>query len=149
MIKKIFESDKNDITSFILRVVLALVILPHGLQKLIGAFGGYGFEGTMNYFTNTVGIPYALGVMVIVIESIGMIALALGFFTRGVALMLLLIMIGAASTLVQNGFFMNWFNNQPGEGVEFFILAIALCLHSVVKGGGKFAVDGVIGRQQP
>ena len=144
MIKKIFETNNQDVVSFILRVVLAAVIFPHGLQKLTGAFGGYGFEGTMHYFTNTVGIPWSLGVTVIIIESIGMIVLAIGFFTRGIALILFFIMIGAASTLFQNGFFMNWFNNQPGEGIEFFILACALCINTLVRGAGKFSLDAVI-----
>ena len=34
---------QNDWTGFILRLTLAIVLLPHGAQKLLGMFGGYGF----------------------------------------------------------------------------------------------------------
>lgn len=143
MFKKIFET-RNDITSLILRVVLAFVILPHGLQKLTGAFGGYGFEGTMNYFTEMAGIPWVLGAIVILIESFGMMLLAIGLFTRAVTAILAVIMIGAASMHLHNGFFMNWFNNQTGEGVEFFILVVAICINGIIRGAGKFSLDGLI-----
>lgn len=142
--KKLFQTNTDDLTSFILRVMLALVILPHGFQKLTGAFGGFGFEGSMNYFTGTVGLPWILGLTVIVIESIGMLLLAIGFLTRVIASILVAIMIGAASTLHENGFFMNWFNSQPGEGIEFFILAVALAINAIIKGAGKFSVDALI-----
>lgn len=147
MKNKIFETDSSDTMAFALRLVLALVILPHGLQKLIGAFGGYGFEGTMNYFTETVGVSWLLGLLVILIESVGMILLLIGFFTRGIALLLSIIMIVAAALHFQNGFFMNWFNNQAGEGIEFFIITIALAANCIVKGAGKFSIDGVIERK--
>jgi putative oxidoreductase len=141
---KIFQTDPSDSMSFLLRLILALVILPHGLQKLTGAFGGYGFEGTMNYFTETVGVPWIFGFLVIFLESVGMIFLMMGFFTRGIALFLSIVMIGAATMHLQNGFFMNWFNNHAGEGIEFFILAIALATHCVAKGAGKFSIDAII-----
>jgi putative oxidoreductase len=149
MKNRIFQTDLSDTVSFILRIVLALVILPHGLQKLTGAFGGYGFEGTMNYFTGTVGVPWLLGFLVIMIESVGMILLMIGFFTRGIAFFLSIVMIGAATMHLQNGFFMNWFNNHAGEGIEFFIITIALAVNCIVKGAGKFSIDGIIGKQFP
>ncbi len=142
--KKIFATNSNDTATFIIRVTLALVILPHGLQKLFGAFGGFGFDNTMTYFTETVGIPWVLGVLVILIESVGMMLLLAGFLTRPIALALIAIMIGAALQHIQNGFFMNWFNNQSGEGVEFFLIAIALSINSVMKGAGKLSVDNLI-----
>ena len=40
-----------DWAGLILRLVLALVIFPHGAQKVLGWFGGYGYAGTMQYFT--------------------------------------------------------------------------------------------------
>ncbi|HEY0742340.1 MAG TPA: DoxX family protein [Chryseosolibacter sp.] len=144
---KIFATDTNDFTTLILRVTLAVVIFPHGLQKLLGAFGGYGFEGTMSYFTDTVGLPWILGFIVIIIESFGMLLLAVGLFTRPISLILAVIMLGAASMHLQNGFFMNWFNNQPAEGVEFFILTIALSLNGLIKGAGKYSVDATFLRR--
>ena len=72
-------------TFIILRILLGLVIFPHGAQKLLGWFGGYGFTGTMNYFTETVGLPWIIGFLVIVIEFFGSIALIAGIGTRIIA----------------------------------------------------------------
>ena len=142
MIRSIFKTDTNNVTYFILRAALALVILPHGFQKLFGWFGGFGFAGTMDFFTENVGMPWVLGILVIIAETIGMIFLLTGFLSRVVAASIIMVMIGATSTNLTNGFFMNWFGNQAGEGVEFFILAIAMAVPIVLKGGGYFSLDG-------
>ncbi len=52
MLKRLFQTD-NDIAGFMARVVLGIVFLPRGLQKLLGLFGGYGFSGTAGYFVST------------------------------------------------------------------------------------------------
>ena len=52
MIGKILYTDNSDWGALIARVFLGLVILPHGLQKLLGMFGGYGFSATVEYFYN-------------------------------------------------------------------------------------------------
>lgn len=124
------------------RVVLAAVIFPHGAQKLWGAFGGYGFDGTMQYFTETVGLSWLLGFLVILGESFGAALLLVGLLSRFIAASLGLIMIGAAAQHIGNGFFMNWFGNQAGEGIEFFILALAMSAVVTVYGGGKWSLDG-------
>ncbi len=138
----ILKTDTGNVSYFIVRVTLGVVILAHGLQKLVGAFGGFGFEASMSYFTETVGVPWVLGFLVIIGESIGMGMLIAGAFSRLVAASLVVILFGAASVNASNGFFMNWFGKQPGEGVEFFILAIAMALVVAIKGGGKWSVDG-------
>jgi putative oxidoreductase len=43
-----------------------------------------------------------------------------------------------------NGFFMNWSGNQKGEGYEYHILAAAIAIALMIKGGGKLSVDGLI-----
>ena len=43
-----------------------------------------------------------------------------------------------------NGFFMNWFGKQVGEGFEFHLLVIGICIPLLVRGGGKYSVDGLI-----
>jgi len=136
------KTDNSNLSYFMIRITLALVILPHGLQKLFGTFGGFGFDNSMKYFTETVGLPWILGFLVIAAETFGMLLLAAGIFSRLVAASLIVVMFGAASVNVQNGFFMNWFGNQPGEGVEFFILVIAMALLVTIQGGGKWSVDG-------
>jgi putative oxidoreductase len=45
---------------------------------------------------------------------------------------------------IHNGFFMNWFGNQRGEGIEYFIYAIAVGLALVIAGAGKFSLDAMI-----
>lgn len=134
-----------DITLVTTRVVLAAVIFAHGAQKLFGWFDGYGFDGTMAYFTETVGLPYFFALLIILAESIGMILFALGFLTRVWSLAVVLIMLGAiAQEHGQFGFFMNWSGEQGGEGFEFHLLALTLGLFPLVHGGGAFSLDNVV-----
>lgn len=126
----------------VLRVALGLVIFPHGAQKLLGWFGGYGFTGSMNYFTDTVGLPWIVGFLVIILEFFGAIALIIGFATRIIAVLYVGVALGIIFTAsIQHGFFMNWFGNQAGEGYEYFLLWIGMAIALVINGGGKYAVD--------
>ncbi len=105
----------------VLRVVLGLVIFPHGAQKLLGWFGGYGFTGSMNYFTETVGLPWIVGFVVILLEFFGAIALIIGFATRIIGILYIAVAIGIIFTSsVQHGFFMNWFGNQAEKAMNTF-----------------------------
>ena len=124
-----------------LRLALGVTMFPHGAQKLIGWFGGFGFNGSMGYFTGTVGLPWIVGLLVILGEFFGALMLIAGVGTRFAAASLAVIMAGAAWQCRVNGFFMNWFGNQKGEGLEFFVLAIAIALALTVLGGGKWSVD--------
>lgn len=133
---------RMDLTLLIIRVTVGVVIFGHGAQKLFGWFGGYGFDGSMQYFTGTVGLPYLVGVLVILGESLGMIALILGLFGRFMAASLFVIMLGALYIdHAPNGFYMNWFGNQAGEGYEFDLLVFALSLAVVINGSGAFSID--------
>ena len=132
---------------FILRIMLALVIFPHGAQKLLGWFGGNGFEGTMGFFTQQMGLPWVIAFLVIMGESIGALALAAGFLTRFTAASLGIIMLGAIATVHwPHGFFMNWFGAQAGEGFEYHLLVIGMGLSLMMTGAGKWSVDQIIGR---
>ena len=134
-----------DLLTLVLRLALGAVILPHGAQKLLGWFGGYGYRGTMGYFTGTMRIPYPLGVLPILAESFGALALIVGFLTRPAALGIAVVMVVAALTAHRrHGFFMNWFGNQEGEGIEFFILAAGIALVLVLAGGGAFSLDALL-----
>ena len=129
-----------------LRLSLGLMILPHGLQKTLGWFGGYGFNGTMGYLTNTVGAPWILALLAILAESVGGLMLLAGVGTRVAALGVGAVMLVAASQHWSNGFFMNWFGQQKGEGIEFFILAVGIAAALVIQGGGKGSVDALLSR---
>jgi putative oxidoreductase len=126
----------------ILRLALALVLFPHGAQKLLGWFGGYGWSGTMGFLTGKVGLPAPIAALVILIESVGPLFLLLGLLTRPVALGVIALMIGAIATVhAPNGFFMNWSGAQAGEGFEYHLLVIAMALVLLVSGGGAFSAD--------
>jgi putative oxidoreductase len=136
----------DSIAPLFLRVALGVMMFPHGAQKLFGWFGGYGFTGSMGYFTGTVGVPWAVGLLVILGEFFGSLLLIAGFGTRFAAASLAVIMLGAAWQLRANGFFMNWFGNQKGEGIELFILAVGIAVALVVSGAGRFSVDRLFQR---
>jgi len=146
MIKRILSTNDRSIELLVARVTLGLVILPHGLQKVFGVFGGMGFAGTLNAFDQYFGMPGILTILVILAEFIGALGLIAGFFSRFMGFSVLLTMIGAMvmGGHLQNGFFMNWFGNQAGEGMEYFFLTFGLALVSIIGGSGKFSLDTLL-----
>ena len=129
----------------ILRLTLALVFFPHGAQKVLGWFGGYGFEGTLGFMTGTMHLPYIIALLPILTEFLGPIAMASGFFTRIAAFAMGFNMLVAICMVhIGNGFFMNWSGKQAGEGFEYHILVIGIALALIVAGAGKSSVDQVI-----
>jgi putative oxidoreductase len=132
----------DDVASFVLRLTLGLAMLPHGAQKLLGWFGGYGFAGTMEYFTGAAGLPYVVALLVIVAEFFGALGLVTGLFGRVAALGIGAVMTGAILTVhLPHGFFMNWTGQQAGEGFEYHLLALGIALALVVKGSGALSLD--------
>ena len=146
MFQRLIRTD-NELNGLLLRLTIALVMFPHGAQKALGLFGGQGFSATLKFFTDN-GMPTALVVLIIMGEFLGPISLAIGFLSRFCAASIAVIMIGAASLHIQNGFFMNWFSNQKGEGIEYHILMIGLCLAVVLKGSGWLSVDRLLMRSK-
>jgi putative oxidoreductase len=131
-------------TGLVLRLTLALAMFPHGAQKALGWFGGFGFKNTVGFFVQN-GTPAPLAMLIIAAEFLGPIALVFGFFTRWSAFGIGLVMAGAVGLVhVHNGFFMNWMGNQKGEGYEYFIPVIAIALVLLAKGGGRWAADNLI-----
>jgi putative oxidoreductase len=142
-------STHADTTGLILRLVLALVIFPHGAQKVLGWFGGHGYAGTMQYFTKQIGLPAPIATLGILAEFAGPIALVAGFGTRVAALLIAAVMIGAIVKVHRGiGFFMNWFGQRkPGEeGFEYHLLVLAICAALLVTGAGAFSLDGWLAR---
>lgn len=136
--------------NLILRVMLGVVMFPHGAQKLFGWFGGHGFTATMAVFTDKMHIPAFLAVLVIVAESLGALGLICGLLSRVAALGILCNMIGAIATVHwPNGFFMNWSGKQAGEGFEYHLLTIAIALALLISGGGKWSLDRLIAARLP
>jgi len=146
---RLFKTDGNT-APLIARLTLGLIIFPHGAQKVLGWFGGYGFDGTMGFFTGTLGIPAAFAFLAILAEFAGSIALVFGFLSRLSALGIASVMTVATLMVHKsNGFFMNWSGTQSGEGYEYHILAIGLALIVIVFGGGRASLDSLIVRRLP
>jgi putative oxidoreductase len=146
-LKLLLDTDSR-YSTLLLRLGLGLVFFPHGAQKALGWFGGYGFTGTMGFFTGTMHIPAPFAFLAIAAEFGGAIALILGLGTRIAAFGILSVMTVAIATVhAQNGFFMNWLGNQKGEGFEYHILAITLALALILLGGGKASVDGAVAKK--
>jgi putative oxidoreductase len=130
------------------RLTLAMVMFPHGAQKTFGWFNGYGFSGTMNFFIGTMHIPWLFALAAILAEALGPIALAAGFGARIAAAVIAIDMTVAALTShIQNGFMMDWFRNQKGEGFEYHLLAIGLCAVVILLGGGTGSMDLKLSRR--
>jgi putative oxidoreductase len=135
-------------TPLILRLTLAMVFFPHGAQKVLGWFGGYGFIGTMGFFTAKMGLPYAIALLPVLTEFLAPFALVAGFFTRIAALATGVNMIVAVLMVhLANGFFMNWSGAQKGEGFEYHLLVIGIALALIVQGAGRWSVDQAIAGQ--
>ena len=147
MLRKLLQTD-DDISMLLLRLFLALVFFPHGMQKVFGWFGGSGFNATMEMFTSAAGIPAVLAFLAIMAESLGVVALFTGFLTRIAALGIAVNMtVCALGNHLKNGFFMNWMGTQKGEGYEYHLLAIAISAALIISGGGKWSIDGLISRK--
>ena len=134
-----------EVTPLILRLVFAIVIWPHGAQLLLGCFGGYGFTGTMQYFTTQSGLPAIIAFLVIMLEFFGSLFILLGLFTRFFAAASLILFLGMIVTVHQHfGFFMNWFGSNKGEGFEYHLLVIGILVPLIISGAGKASVDSLI-----
>jgi putative oxidoreductase len=141
LVTRFFRTDASRSRAF-QRAVLAAVVFPHGVQKLLGGFGGWGFEGTVRWFAEALHVPAPLAVLVIASDFFGAIALFAGAFSRLAAFGIASTMLGAILLLhAPNGFFMNWSGTLAGEGYEFHLLALALAIPLVISGGGAWSLD--------
>ncbi len=149
MLQKIVRT-KDDYAITILRVVAGIVFFAHGSQKMLGWFGGYGFSGTMGFFTHQLGIPAPFAFLAICAEFFGGLGLIVGFLGRIAAFGIMCNMIVAVMMIHRhNGLFMNWFGNQKGEGYEYHLLAIAAALAIIIEGSGAFSVDRFLTDELP
>jgi putative oxidoreductase len=142
----------DDIGPTIARLTLGLIFLPHGVQKVFGLFGGYGFSGTMGFFTGQMHVPAVFAFLAICAEFLGSLGLIVGFLGRVAAFGIACNMIVAVTMIHHNfGFFMNWTGQQKGEGIEFHLLVLGLALLIMVKGSGAASVDLALSRgaEQP
>lgn len=141
MFKKILAT-RDDINLTIVRLFLGIVFFPHGAQKMLGWFGGPGFSGTIQMFTQNMKVPVVFAFLAICAEFFGSLGLVVGFCTRIAALGILSNMVVAIFMVhLPNGFFMNWAGKQAGEGFEYHLLVLGMALALIVGGGGKGSLD--------
>jgi len=122
-----------------LRLVVGVVFVMHGAQKLFGAFGGGGIEGTAQFFGSLGLAPATFWAWVVgLVEFLGGIALAIGLLGRwvGVALAINMLVAGVVVHL-PNGFFVG------NGGVEFVLTLFAASVFFVGYGSGRWSVDGM------
>jgi len=144
MLHKLLVTDDNAAT-VILRLILGVVFFAHGAQKMLGWFGGYGFSGTMGYFTGTAHIPAVFAFLAIAAELFGGLGLLFGFHTRIAAFGISVNMLVAIATVHgAMGFFMNWTGAQKGEGFEYHLLVLAITAFLMIRGAGAFSIDRAI-----
>jgi len=140
-------STSGDYAVTAARLILGVVFFVHGAQKMLGWFGGYGFTGTMGFFTQMMHIPAPLALLAICAEFFGGLGLLVGLLGRVAAFGITMNMLVAIFTVhIHNGFFANWTGQQKGEGFEYHLLAIALALVVMIKGSGALSVDRALSR---
>lgn len=138
-----------DVGPLVARVALGVAIFPHGAQKVLGWFGGYGLAGTMGFFTGQLHIPAVFAALAIAAEFLGAIGLVVGGLSRIAAFGVAVTMAVAALMVhAQHGFFINWTGTQSGNGVEYQLLAIGLAFVVMLEGGGAYSVDRLVGQRR-
>jgi putative oxidoreductase len=146
MFRKLINTTDDSVMT-ILRLVAGVVFFAHGAQKTLGWFGGYGFSGTMGFFTNAMHIPAPFAFLAICAEFLGGIGLILGLLGRVAAFGIACDMVVAVVMVHRHfGLFANWAGNQKGEGIEYHLLAVAICLAVMVKGSGAFSIDRALSK---
>jgi putative oxidoreductase len=148
MLRKIAQTEADSALT-IARVVLGFIFFVHGSQLMLGWFGGHGLSGSIQFFTQQLGVPAFFAFLAIAGQFFGGFLLIVGLAGRAAALAIICIMaVAAAKVHWQFGLFMNWFGTQKGEGFEYHLLAIALGLVIVLRGSGALSVDRLLAQSR-
>jgi putative oxidoreductase len=123
-----------------LRILVGIILMAHGSQKLFGMFGGYGLEGTGQYMASLGLNPgYVMALMSGSAEFFGGLALFLGLLARPAALVVVVMLVVAIlSVHIHNGLFM------ANNGYEFGLALIAAAMAVLFEGAGRLSVDRLI-----
>jgi putative oxidoreductase len=137
IIEKLLQTDANHVYTF-LRVICGIIILPYGLQKL--GFGGVGIKATLQDL-KTKKVPQFIAWLIIISQSFGSVALIIGLLGRLAAGGAFIIFTGALIVHLPDGWMLNWFGKKKGEGIEYFVMLLAMLLIIIVKGSGAMSID--------
>ena len=130
----------SGIASTILRIPVGLILMAHGAQKLFGAFGGYGLEGT-GQFMASLGLEpgYLMALLAGSAEFFGGLALVIGLLVRPASVVVAFTMLIAIfSVHISNGLFM------ANNGYEYALTLLIVAVSLVFSGAGSFSVDKAI-----
>lgn len=130
--------QREDQGKLLLRVILALMLLFHGVSKMIG---GVGFIGGM---LEKAGLPGAFGYLVYVGEVIAPLMILFGVYTRLAALVVAINMV-VALLLVHTGEFFS-LNQTGGWALELQGMYLGGALAVALLGAGRYSVGGAAGR---
>ncbi|UCJ15676.1 DoxX family protein [Pseudomonas sp. MM211] len=121
----------------ILRVLVGIIFVAHGAQKLFGWFGGYGLAGVAQWMESIGLAPgYLMALMAGSAEFFGGLALIIGLLVRPAAAVLTFtLLVAIFSVHIGNGFFMS------DNGYEFALALMAATLALLIEGAGRLSVD--------
>lgn len=139
LLRRLLATD-NAAGALALRIPVGVIFAAHGAQKLFGWFGGYGLEGTGQFF-GSVGLNpgFLMALLAGAVEFFGGLALVLGFLVRPAAAALAFAMLIAIFAVhIGNGFFMD------KGGYEYALALFAASLSLLFSGAGRFSVDRAV-----
>jgi putative oxidoreductase len=126
----------------LIRFSVGAILIPHGWGKLFGTFAPFVAERVLAPMGFPA--PYAWVYFLGVLETVGVLALAVGLFTRPIAVMLaveMLIITFGVHLKFGYGF------ASPGGGYEYPLLLLMLCIGIFMRGSGGYSLDRLIGRE--
>ena len=136
---------EGDWVTTIIRIVLGIVFFAHGAQMALGWFGGAGLLKTIRTFQENLRIPLPLALLSVAAEFLGGLGLIVGLLSRIAAFGIAVVMSVALLVVHRKfGFFMNWFGEKQGHGIEYHILVLTLAMVVIIKGAGAFSLDKVL-----
>lgn len=148
MLKQLFETDRYDYATMVIRVALWAVIFAHGAQKMLWWWWGSWYTATIEAFTQNLGLPWIIAFLVIIIEFFWWIGLMVWWKTRPSAFWILVVLIWAVVVWwhLEAWFFIDWFGRWTGNGIEFHILAMAMAIHLIIKWWWAFSFDSIVAK---
>ena len=136
-----FFQTESSWAFLVLRLGLAVVFFAHGSQHFAGWFGGRGLKATVGNWNERYRIPVPIGVTGVFTEFFGSFALVAGFFTRLVALGLIIFMwVAMRKAHWGNGFFMSR-GPGSGSGIEYCLTLLLMSLTLLIGGAGVLSLD--------
>lgn len=139
--KEKMSEETQNYSILLLRFALGVIFIAHGSQKLLGWFGGFGFDATLQFFQQALGIPPALGVLAILAEFFGGLMVLLGVFARlGAAAIAIDMAVALFMVHLSQGFFI------AGDkvGFEYVFALLMMALYLAVNGAGSLSLDARI-----